>query len=169
MKRDLIYYLLAIIIFVILKMSFTWTDNNDLAFLLGPTDNLISLATSSNSQIVDDGSYFHGKLNILIDKSCSGFNFLTLCFLMLIFASIKNIPEKNYKILIFPLVLVLSYFMAILVNSSRILFSVFISEFLDSIEVVDYKWLHQAEGAFVYLFFLVLIYLSYEKLIKKVI
>ena len=162
MKKDLIYYLLAIIVFVILKMSFTWTDNKDLDFLLGPTDNLISLATSSNSQIVDDGSYFHQRLNILIDKSCSGFNFLILCFLMLVFVSIKNVPDTNYKILIFPLVLVLSY-------SSRILFSVFINEFLASIEVVEYIWLHQAEGAFVYLFSLVLIYMSYEKLIKKVI
>lgn len=169
MKKDLIYYLLAIIVFVILKMSFTWTDNKDLDFLLGPTDNLISLATSSNSQIVDDGSYFHQRLNILIDKSCSGFNFLILCFLMLVFVSIKNVPDTNYKILIFPLVLVLSYFIAILVNSSRILFSVFINEFLASIEVVEYIWLHQAEGAFVYLFSLVLIYMSYEKLIKKVI
>jgi len=168
MQKNIIYYLLAVIVFVILKMAFTWADNNDLAFLLGPTDNLVGLVTNSASHIIDDGSYYHKELNILIDKSCSGFSFLLMCFLMLSFMSIKAASERHYKILIIPFVLVLSYVIAIFVNSSRILFSVLINESSFPVVSGNYSWLHQAEGAFVYLFFLIVIYMSYEKLTSKV-
>ncbi len=166
-RSKALYYILAIGIFIFLKIAYGSADNNSLAFLLKPTNKLIELIYNSDSQAIAQNGYYHKKLNIVIDKSCSGFNFGVLCFIMLTFLALQYQNIRIYKIMILPLMLLSSYIFTIFANTSRILFSVVISK--TSEKFITYKpdWLHQAEGAFVYLSFLIIIYLGFEYLFKK--
>jgi hypothetical protein len=51
--------------------------------------------TGSHSVYISDKGYYHDNLNILIEKSCSGFNFLLLCFCMLTLTTKHN--QKRQK------------------------------------------------------------------------
>ena len=163
----MLYYLIAIGIFILLKIGFIFADNNDLVFLLKPTNKLIEFFTNSNSQYFTESGYFHEKLDIIIDKSCSGFNFWILCYMMLTFLALRFLKHKIYKFIAIPSMLVFAYFMTIFVNASRILFSILIDNLGE--KFINYKinWLHQAEGTFIYLFFLIVIYLGFEHLFKR--
>lgn len=157
----------AIGIFILLKITYIISDNNDLLFLLKPTDKLIGLATSTTSLYIEESGYFHEKLNILIDKSCSGFNFWILCFLMLYFLTLKFITTTSYKFFAFPIILASAYILTIFVNTSRILFSVFIHNSKKTFIDNNWNWLHQAEGSFIYLSFLIIIYLGFDFTLNK--
>lgn len=166
-NKNIIYYFIAIAIFILLKITYTISDNNDLTFLLKPTDKLIGLVTNSTSLYSAERGYFHGQLNILIDKSCSGFNFWILSFLMLYFLTLKFLHNKiQYRLLALPAILTCTYVLTIFVNTSRILFSVFIHKVGTNFTGVNSNWLHQAEGTFIYLGFLIIIYLGFDLLLN---
>lgn len=165
-QKNIPYYLTGIGVFLMLKIIFIFADNNDLLFLLQPTNYLIEFITNTHSQYLESYGYFNKSLNILIDKSCSGFNFLILSYIMLVFLAISRFKNAKFKLAILPLFLLISCFLTIFINSSRILVSVVIRD--SELNIIDNKlsWLHQLEGSFVYFFFLIIIYMSFEFLFK---
>jgi len=166
-NQNIPFLLLAGFIFIGLKVFHRVADTELLRFLLAPTNAIIELVTNSNSTFISTSGYFHESLNIVINKSCSGFNFWVLCFIMLTFLVLPFLKNNLQKITAIPVVLIGAFILTILVNASRILFSLFIHEKL--INLLGTKtWLHQAEGTFIYCSFLILIYLGLEYFLKNV-
>lgn len=162
-NKNLVFYTITILIFILLKLGYTMADNKDLNFLIKPTSRLIDLATSSGSTFVSESGYYNKKLNIVIDKSCSGFNFWIISFLMLYFLALNFLKNTSYKIIAIPAILIIAFILTIFVNTSRILFSVFIHRFINP----KVAWMHQAEGTFIYLSFLIIMYLGFNFLFIK--
>ena len=75
LHKQIPFYLAAGIIFLLLKLGHSMADHNALQFLLWPTSKLVALMTGASSSYLPEGGYFHAQLNIVINKSCSGFNF----------------------------------------------------------------------------------------------
>ena len=71
--------------------------------------------------------------------------------MLLLFKVCKSIL---HQIIVFPIVIVATYFLTLFANTSRILTSLFISKQTS----LNYSWLHQAEGVFIYLSFLIIFY-----------
>jgi len=165
--KNIPFYLICILIFLVLKFGYTRATHSYLKLLLAPTSKIVEIATGSDAQFIEDGGYFNQKLNIIIDKSCSGFNYLILCFISLSFTAFKYLKTNLQKLLAIFFLLIFSWFITIFVNASRILFSVFIhkQQFIENIKQAD--WMHQAEGVFVYLFFLISIHLIFNYLLNK--
>ena len=166
-NKNLIYYGAAIVIFILLKFFYTMATTNDLAFLLKPTDKLIELSTGSGSNNNTETGYYHSKLNIVIDKSCSGFNFWIICFMMLYFLVLNFLKNTTFKLIAIPVILFLAYILTLFVNTSRILFSVFIHNSEVGFISHSAAWIHQAEGTFIYLSFLIIMYLGFNFLFIK--
>ena len=162
------YYLFAVGIFILLKLSYSFVDNDDLTFLLKPVSNLIVLLTGSKSVYLPDIGYYHENLNIVVEKSCSGFNFWILCFIMLTFLSLKYFERSFHKVLIIPMALLASYFFTIFVNTSRIFTSIILqgqaNNFLPS---RPHYMLHEIVGIITNLAFLILIYILTQKILIK--
>ena len=164
-NKNIPYYLIAIGLFVLLKFSYTIADSNDLTFLLSPTNKIVGLLTGSKSVFIQDSGYFHQQLNILIDKSCSGFNFWLLCFLMLTFLTLKYFNNKGGKFYAMTFSFIGAYVLTILVNSSRIFTSIIIQN--PSITLTKHPIVHESVGIITNLTFLILIYLIVEKTLIK--
>ncbi len=162
-------YIIAIIIFFALKFSYTLAETKNLIFLLKPTNWFIETTTNLNSQYVVGSGYFFEELDIIIDKSCSGFNFLLLCYLMLLFLVFRFIQNQRIRILSIPLLFLVAYITTIFTNTSRILLSIFIEKAVINTTGASFSWLHQAEGSFVYLFSLILIYFIIDFILTKII
>lgn len=166
-KKDVIYIGIVFLIFAALKFAYAFVDTSTLQFLLAPTNKLIEVITGSDAVYSSGIGYFHPHLNIVIDKSCSGYNFWLIGFLMISFVLIKSRILQFWKIL--PLTLIISYLITILANVSRIsgymvLMKSGLTEYLDS----GNSWLHQAEGIFVYFSFLVMSFFILNHTITKI-
>jgi len=153
-------------LFILLKLGFVLAGNNELIFLLKPTTKLVGFLTGSTSIYVLDNGYYHSKLNIIIDKSCSGFNFWILCFLIVTYSLVRFFKKTSYKILAVPSALILAYPFTIFVNTSRIIASVVVHAQTKR-AIFNYQIIHESVGIITNLTFLVLFYYLFEKTLNS--
>ncbi|MCL1937350.1 MAG: exosortase K [Candidatus Azobacteroides sp.] len=166
-NKNIPYCLTAAGLFICLKLGYTLADQDDLVFLLKPIDQLVELVTDSPSVYLAETGYYHEKLNIVIDKSCSGFNFLILCFLSFIYLIIKYLNRPLHKITAFPIAFICAYALTLFVNTSRILASIIIQNQTKDLILSRQHLLHEAIGIITNLSFLVLAYYLIEKLLMQ--
>jgi exosortase K len=158
------YYFAAAGIFVLLKAGFTFAGNDSLAFLLNPTDKLVGLLAGSHSVYIAAAGYFHDSLNIVIDKSCSGFNFWILCFLLFTYLTVKRLDKPLHKTLAVPVSLICAYPLTIFANVSRIFASLIVESHTKNFFPERQYLIHEAIGIITYLSFLILAFFLIEKL-----
>jgi exosortase K len=95
MNKNIPYYIAAAGFFILLKAGYTFAGNDNLIFLLSPTDKLVGLLTGSHSVYLTESGYFHSALNITVDKSCSGFNLWVLSFLVFSYLLLKYFEKPS--------------------------------------------------------------------------
>ncbi len=166
-NKNSIYYLVAIILFIVLKFAFAAADTDNLTFLLGPVNKIVQLVTGSHSVYITGNGYYHNELNVLINKSCSGFNFFLLSFLMIVFRSVIFLNKQFHKTLLIPAGLITAYLLAIFVNSSRIIASICFQKHANTIFPDSHSIVHESIGVITNLSFLILIYYLTEKLLTN--
>ena len=167
-NKNILYYLAAVGLFLLLKFAFTLADNNDLTFLLKPTDKFVGLLTGSHSVYLSESGYFHEHLNIIIDKSCSGFNFWILSFLLFTFLTLKHFDKALSKTLTIPISLIGAYFLTIFVNTARIFASIVVQKQTNNIFLNQQHIIHESIGIITNLSFLILAYIIIEKILIKI-
>ncbi|QBN18107.1 exosortase K [Flavobacterium nackdongense] len=166
--KNTFYYLVAIVIFILLKFGYTIANTNDLFFLLNPTDKLVGLLTSSKSVYFADKGFYYQNFNVIIEKSCSGFNFLLLCFSMICILALKYIRNSLYKALIIPVALVSAYLMTIFVNVFRIFASIVLQHQTNQLLPQNSQLVvHETIGIITNLSFLLLGYYLLERFFKN--
>ena len=168
MNRNIPYYLTAVGLFVLLKVGFSFADNNDLGFLLRPTDKLVGLVYGSQSVFLADHGFFHEKMNIVIEKSCSGFNYMILCFLLFAYLGLKYFDKQLHKIFTILTALFSAYLFTAFVNASRIISSIIVRNQTVGFFSEKQSLLHEAVGITTYFSFLVLTYYLTEKILKYI-
>jgi len=164
-SKNTFYYVSALIIFITAKFGYSFANNDMITFLIKPTNHVVSFLVNRTPIYNSEIGFYYQNLNIAIDKSCSGFNFWMLLFLLLLFSTLKFVESYKIKVLLFPVTLLISYLLTLFVNTSRIVISIFIEKNTS----LNYHWLHQAEGVFIYLSFLIIFYLSLNYLQNKII
>lgn len=167
-KSNIPYYVLAIGIFIGLKFSAGFASNDDLIFLLKPTDKIVGWLSGSHSVYSPEYGFYHSSLKTIIEKSCSGFDFMLLCFCMLTFLCLKYIFHPVLKAFIIPFCLIISYTFTIFINASRIFASIIMQQQANSFLTnrPHYK-LHEIVGVVTFLSFLILIYFFTEKFLNR--
>ncbi|MEM9337316.1 MAG: exosortase K [Bacteroidota bacterium] len=166
-NKNIPYYLIVVTIFILLKFGFTFANTNDLAFLLKPTNQLVELLTGSHSIYLSGNGYFYEQLNILIDKSCSGFNFWVLCFLLFSYLTVNHFDRSIHKLLTIPAVLTGAYMLTLFVNASRIFASIVVQRQTKNIFHDQQHFIHETIGIMTSLTFLILAYILIEKLLTR--
>ena len=157
LRRDnLSYYVVAFLLYIILKLAYSIADLSALKWLIQPINFLFSLFTNSSWIFLENQGYFHEHYNMIINKSCAGGNFLIISFTMLLLLWVHRFKTHIHKILFLLLAFITSYVFTIFVNTSRI---VILSK-IESIQIIrqQLQWTHEAFGSFIYLFFLILMY-----------
>lgn len=166
MKKNSILIVSCIIIFLTSKLWFRGAENSDLLFLLAPTNWIVELFIASKSVFDSNIGYHFASSHFFIDKSCSGFNFLLISFLMITYALARIDRLKLFFIL--PLSITIAYLITILANASRIIcYLVLQKQNITNLLDPDNEWLHRAEGVLVYLSFLIISYLVLNYIIVK--
>ncbi|MFK7950945.1 MAG: exosortase K [Saprospiraceae bacterium] len=175
--NDLPYYGIVALIFIGAKLIYPHLATDDLKILLTPVSYLVSFFTGSPMSFSMENGYHLPLLNIVIDKSCSGFNFWLIGFIVVSFSMISSknhyllfgyraIPElsgrsgrsESHKITGIIASIIIAYILTILANTSRIVSIIKMNHIFPTWNE-QYEWLHVAQGTFVYLFFLIGFYL----------
>ncbi|BDD05167.1 exosortase K [Aureibacter tunicatorum] len=164
-QKNIFFYFIIAIIFIILKLGYTQANNDNLVFLLKPTDKMVGILSSSTSIYHADQGYYHEKLNILIDKSCSGFNFWLISFLLFNYLSVKHFRHAFQKALSIPLSLFVAYLLTLFANTSRIYTSIIIHTQSVSLFPNHQQIIHECIGIITNLTFLIITYLLLDKLL----
>lgn len=164
-NKNIPYYIIAFILFIVLKVGFRYVSTEDLDFLLHPTNKMISLLTGLQATYGQDSGYFYEQLNIIIDKSCSGYNFWLLSFIMFTILLLKHTTTRFQKINTLWISIIGAYLFTIGVNSARIFTSIIIQRQDISILHIDPSITHQVIGITTNLTFLVLTYLLIERIL----
>lgn len=141
-------YLTVIFLFCLGKWWHRSADAEALRFLLAPTDTAVSAATGSPGVWHPGLGYHHPALNMAIDASCAGFNFLLITFLLLAYLLL----QRFNRWWVIPLALLAAWPVTIAANTSRILTTLLTGAAPRGISAG--VW-HEGQGAFVYLFALV--------------
>lgn len=164
-NKNIPFYTTAFILFIVLKVGYRYAGTEALDFLLNPTNKIVGLLTGLPSTYTQNSGYFYEQLNVVIDKSCSGYNFGLLCFLMLTFLLLKHTATTLQKVSALCFSIIGAYILTIAVNSARIFASITIQSQDVSFLNIDPKLIHQAIGITTNLTFLVLIYLLIERVL----
>lgn len=139
-------------------------------FILAPVTRVVELLTGENATYIENRGYLLAGLNIVINKSCSGFNFMCITFGLICFVISGYPPRRKHSLYLLLLpTLICAYLFTLAVNTSRILLAVQINFRVQQWGFPIPDWLHLAEGVFVYLFFLILIYIITNSLFTKII
>ncbi|NVO31280.1 exosortase K [Hymenobacter lapidiphilus] len=159
----LLPYLLLLAAYLIAKLCYAAADTADVRWLLAPNNALVEVLLSSGSEFVPGRGYVHPGLGIVIDKSCAGGNFGLLSVLVLTTTYLWQRGPR--PALVLPALLLLSYPLTLFVNAARIAGAVRLGQLLPP--ALAPGWLHEAQGALVYLFFLVAAYVALRQLLPK--
>ena len=152
-------------LFIVLKLWLLQSNPEFFVFLITPVKTFVELQSGADSIFLDGCSYYFPDLQIVIDKSCSGANFLILSFLLLFYHILMLCQNYWLRIVILPLIMGLAYLFTITVNTSRIVISILLNEVFHGTA----SWFHEFQGAFIYLSFFILLFLLTKFLENKII
>ena len=167
MNRNTVYYIVICLLFIGLKFWFKSFDNDELNFLLKPTSWLFGIISGEQSIYSIETGYYYQNLNIVINKTCSGYNYLVLCFVMISFQIASYLKTIKFKILSVLVCFTVSYILTVLINTSRILISVLVLRINHNLINLYHKVVHEWVGIITYLSFLIIIYCFIEKIKKR--
>ncbi len=165
-STDLQYYFVVFGLFILLKFGYTLATVNDMIFLIKPTNTLLECITGSSAVYVENVGYYFRQSDIIIDKSCSGFNFWMLSFLSFSYLFTQYYSKTQQKLASLPFLLVGSYILTILVNTSRIFVSMLVHSQTNTILPNHQQILHQSIGVLTNITFLIITYLLIDACLK---
>jgi exosortase K len=165
-RKNLIFYFLAVVLFICAKFFSQTADHSDLKFILSPTVSIIEAFTGFQYAFQDDCGYNNKEINVVIGKSCAGFNTLIAAFCMSVFAFIHVFKESRVQLFAFLLFMAGAYLFTVLTNSFRIIGSLLL---INLHPFFDNHLMHEVIGIFFSFFFLVLYYFILKISIHKII
>lgn len=169
MKNKIPIFLLVFILFFILKTWYSTSQLNDLSILLAPTNYLVEFILGQKSTYIEHSGYYFPTLNVLIDKTCSGFNFFLLTFSLFSILGVSKFTKYTQYVLILLSACILAYFLTVLVNNFRIYVSIFIEEGLlnSFFKKRQHFKVHYIIGTLTNLSFLIIFFFGSQKLLNS--
>lgn len=164
---NIFFYVTSLIVIVIVKIFYVRADNASLMLVIKPITKIVSIFHGSEFIFENSLGFFSDQLGIAINKSCAGVNFLLIIYCMLSFSYIHKFKTLKGKAIYFIAILPISYFLALLINSFRIIVSITMQRlnFLDgwaSTEVI-----HNITGMLIFICFLFIVNYVFSTILKK--
>jgi len=120
-KHYIPWYLLCLTLTFCFKWLFMGDSINNLHWILFPVTSLVELFTGLNFSFETNNGYVNHLYNIVIDKNCSGINFIAMVFLMSTLGFVHYAKTNAHKGLFILCMIGLGYISSIFINSSRII------------------------------------------------
>lgn len=167
-KKNLIFYLLGILLIVGIKYFYRGAESDELRWLLAPTTYLVTLLCGIPFVYESNAGYVNHSLRFLIAPSCCGIQFMLIIMATLIFSFIHRTQKKLCWM---SASIGVSYLLTIFVNAMRIVLAIYIPAFLEKTKLQGLcgtpEQLHTAIGVCVYFTSLLAVYHIAEAIFSK--
>ena len=146
-----------------LKYWYRTASVEDLGFVLRPVVTLVGLISGEGWTFSSEEGYFFPTLHVMIDRSCSGVNFFVITAATFAFIVLKNAYGGCARPLLALVSAIAAYALTILANTGRILVMIR----LDHMQIHPSPRVHEAIGAFFFLFALLLATLALDRSLSR--
>jgi exosortase K len=146
-----------------LKRHYADASTDALSWILSPTAHLVAVVTGVAFAAVPGEGYFSAERMFLIEKACAGVNFMIAALAIVAFALLHRARSLRSTAAIVGVSLVSSYVAAVIVNTARIGFAMWLGAhpFRTSLTGPE---IHRLEGIIVYFGGLLLLYALVQRI-----
>lgn len=160
------FYAIGLLIAFGLKYYYSGASSEDLDWILAPTAYWVQALSGipfEKEQQIGFVSHFY---QFIIAPSCAGINFMIIAFSTLLFSFIHRLKSVKGRFLWIASSFLLVYLFTILVNSLRIILSIFLLRLDIYGGWITPERVHTIEGTIVYFVSLLILYVIAGELIK---
>lgn len=166
--KHIILYIITISIAIGLKVFYFSASFSDVYFLIKPLNTAIEFLTKNQSEFIEEVGFVYESQEIIINKSCSGFNLWVICFLMYSYMFISSSYKKQYHLYIIPSALLLSFLSTLFINTIRVYVSFLLKTSPLPLFRENTLVIHEMVGVINNFAFLIIIYYSLNYLLIKI-
>lgn len=148
------------LVLILLKLYYLGAGVDSLGWILAPTAFISSLMANLDFNYVEGAGYLSRNGLYLINKSCSGLNFLIITVFITSFSLLSRKMRVRTQLLIGGTAFAGGYLLTILANSIRITLSIRFEPIRSSLFLLKgaESWVHQGIGTFIFLLSLLVYY-----------
>jgi exosortase K len=166
-KRNILFYLAAILMALALKQHYSLAGAEALKWILGPTAGLVSMLSGEAFSFVPGAGYVCDACRVIIAPGCAGVNFMLMAFGMAAFTGLYHMRRGFHRFSWLAGSLAAAYALTLGVNAFRILLSMYTFRADVFGAGPAWEWVHRLEGVVIYFFFQYLFYSMIRKTIKR--
>jgi exosortase K len=112
--------------------------------------------------VVADGGFYFADLNITLNHTFSGENYLILVFCILSLTAPYHIFKPWQSVLVYIGILLASFILTLVISSIRIISALPVLRIQDSLPWLNSFWMQRIEGGLIYFSALLLIYVLFK-------
>lgn len=165
-KKYGVFYTIGIVIAFTLKYYYSKAEAEALDWILAPTVRWVQVLCGITFEKQQGVGYVNHEYQFIIAPVCAGMNFMVIAFSTLIFSFIHRMKTWKSRLLWMGSCLFLVYLYTILVNSLRIIPSVFLPQMDIYSGWITPERIHVIEGTVVYFASLLLLYYVVDEILK---
>jgi exosortase K len=166
LAENALFYVIGLLISLGLKYFYHNAGGDDLNWILIPTSRVVEYLSGIHfEQELHIGLVNHAYRFIIV-PSCAGVNFLTIAFSTLLFSFVHRLKGKGLKTLWLGISAGFAYLLALVANALRIIAAIYLYRADIYGGWVTVERIHRIEGVFIYFFFLLIAYLTVERVFQ---
>ena len=157
-KKKLIVYSFLLITAVSLKVHYSNSSVENLAWIIAPTVKLVEAFSTLDFTKEAFAGYVNIDHRFIIAKSCAGINFLIIVFCLMVVSYQNRFQTTSQGLFHLAGSFLFAYCITLVANSVRILGAVFLHSNSFSFGWFSSSRIHRLEGIVIYFVFLLLVY-----------
>jgi exosortase K len=166
-QSDLAFYISTGLIIIALKLFHQSAQLANMQWVLMPSVFLVELFINQPIQFEEGLGYVNREFSFVINKSCSGFNFMLIVFCLEVFGFIHFVKNLTTKLLTFFGFAFLAYGLTILINGIRISSNYMVHLYEHKFGATIGATLHEIQGGIIHLSALILLYWFLQSYFSK--
>jgi exosortase K len=167
-KKYGVFYAIGIVIAFALKYYYSRADAEALDWILAPTVRWVRVLSGITFEKQQGAGYINHEYQFIIAPVCAGMNFMVIAFSTLIISFTHRIKTWKSRLLWMGFCLFTVYLYTILVNSLRIIPSIFLPQLNIYGSWITPERVHTIEGTVVYFASLLLLWFVADKVLKRI-
>lgn len=167
LKKYGVFYAIGLAAAFALKLYYSRAGVDELDWILAPTTWWVQVLSGINFKKAPGVGYINHNYEFVIAPVCAGINFMIIAFTTLIFSFMHHMRTTGSRIAWLILSLVSIYPYTILVNSLRIIPSIYLLQMDFYGGLVTPERVHTMEGTLVYFTALLFVYHIADKAVKS--
>jgi exosortase K len=167
LKKYSVFYAMGLAAAFALKLYYSRAGVDELDWILAPTTWWVQVLSGINFKKVPGVGYINHNCEFVIAPVCAGINFMIIAFTTLVFSFMHHMRTVGSRVAWMILSLVIIYPYTILVNSLRIIPSIYLLQMDFYGGLITTERVHTMEGTLVYFTALLFLYHIADKVVKR--